>query len=515
MTSSLRSAARTAPDTATAAATTTAKGAESGTDLSESALPLPATMVSADPSVAPALAPVPTERVTVPFSGDGEGVAELTWGQRDILEAMARQGWFYIGGTVPLPAGATVQSAADLLGFMVSRFPSLRTTLRFDSPGRALQELHGSGEVILDVFDLAPGADPDETVTWIETYYQTRPRDFRTQWPVQTGVLRHDGRLTHMIAISCHTVGDILGMEAMRRELETGRTEPAIGRQQLELAAWQQSPAGRRVTDGAMRYMEKVLRSVPRRPLPFSAAESEPRHWTGVLRSHALRLALPAISGRTAADTSAVLLALSATALGRFGLLNPAVIRPVSSNRFRPGLADIVSNISQTNFCVLDVAGVSIDEAVRRARQASMLSYKNSYFDPRAESALIGRLAREAREQDPDAQPWSVVDWAYFNDRRTLPSGPPPSSPAELDEARRLSTFRWVEKKENPYEPLFVHIDDAQDDIELTISADTRHLSPVDNEALAREIEAAAIEAAFDAEASTRVKAPAPIAPIT
>lgn len=493
--------------------TTAATSAENGTDLNDSALPLPATIAADEQWIIPTLPPVPTERVTVPFSGDGEGIGALTWGQRDILEAMARQGCFYVGGAVPLPEGVTVQYAADQLSFIVSRFPSLRTTLRFESPGRAVQELHGSGEVILDVFDLAPGADPDETVAWIETYYRTRPRDFRTQWPVQTGVLRQSGQPTHMISISCHTVADMLGMQAMQRDLDAVRTEsatPTIGRQQLELAAWQQSPAGRRVTDAAVRHMEKALRSVPQRPLPLSADERNPRHWTGVLRSRALKLALPAICARTAADASAVLLALYATALGRLGLLNPAFIRPVSSNRFRPGLADVVSNISQTSYCVLDVAGVSVDEAVNRARQTSMLAYKNSYFDPRAETALIDRLTREAREQDPAAQPWSGVNWSYFNDRRTLPMGPPPSDPAELDldAARRLSTFRWTDKKQNPYEPLFVHIDDAPDDLdalEVTVCADTRHVSPADNEALAREMEAAATEAAFDATASTRV----------
>lgn len=504
LTGALRNAARAIPD---AAATTSA---ESGTDPNDSAMPLRETVVAVDSWITPALPPVPAERVAVPFSGDGEGVAELTWGQRDILQAMARQGGLYLGGAVPLPAGATVQYAANVLGSMVSRFPSLRTKLRFDAPGRAVQELHGRGEVMLDVFDLAPGDDPDEAAAWIQLYYRTRPRDFRTQWPVQTGVLRRAGRATHMIAISCHTVGDLLGMEAMQRELDAGLAGPPIGRQQLELAEWQQSPAGRRVTDTAIRHMEKVLRSVPQRPLPYSGDEREPRHWAGMLRSRALRLALPAIAERTGANTSAVLLALLATGLGRLGLLNPALIRPVSSNRFRPGLADLVGNLSQTSFCVLDAAAVPIDEAVRRAGRASMLAYKNSYFDPRAESALIERLAREARERDPGARPWSGVNWAYFNDRRTLPGGPAPSGPAELDAARQASAFRWTEKKANPYEPLFVHVDDAPDGLSLTICADTRYLAPADNEALAREIEAAAVEAAFDADAPTRVRPPAP-----
>lgn len=136
---------------------------------------------------------------------------------------------------------------------------------------------------------------------------------------------------------------------------------------------------------------------------------------------------------------------------------------------------------------------------------------KYSYFDPRAETALVERLAREARELDPDAQPWSCANWAFFNDRRIAP-GDVARDPQELEAARRQSNFSWLDKKQNPYEPLFVHVDDAEDGVAIMVCADTRHISPACNEALAREMEAAAIEAAFNADAPTRVSAPAPVA---
>ncbi len=482
-----------------------------GADLHESAFPLSATVPPFNASIRPALLPIPTERVPVRFSGDGEGIGELTWGQREILQAMVWQGWIALGGVLPLPPGATVEGAVDQLRYMVSRFPSMRTKLRFDAQGYARQEVHSSGEVMLDVFDLAPGADPDETAAQIEACYRTRPRDFRVQWPVQMGVLRQAGRPTHVIAISCHTVSDGLGMQALGREVDARVTEPAIGLQQLELAAWQHSPAGRRISDAAIRRMEKALRSVPPRPLPLSDDERDPRHWTGVLRSRALKLALPAIAARTESDSSAVLLALFATALGRLGLLNPAVIRPLSSNRFRPGLTDMVGNLVQSGVCILDTAETTIDDVVRRARQASMTVRKYSYFDPRAETALIERLAREARELDPDAPSWSGANWAFFNDRRIAPSEAA-RSPQELETARLRSSFGWLDKKKNPYDQLFLHVDDAEDGVAIMVCADTRHISPACNEALAREMEAAAIEAAFNADAPTRVSEPAPTA---
>jgi hypothetical protein len=458
-------------------------------------------------AIKPALVPVPTERVPVRFHGDGEGVAELTWGQREILQAMVRQGWIALGGVIALPEGSTVQDHAERMRYMMARFPSLRTKLRFEIPGSPVQVLHSSGECVLDVFDVPADADANAAASRIEARYRTRPRDFTTQWPLQMGVLRQAGRLTHVIAISCHTVSDNLGMLVMSRQIDAALTEPAIGMRQLELAGWQNSPAGRRVSDAAIRHMEKVLRSVPPRSLPLSADQREPRHWTGVLRSRALRLALPAIAERTESDVSAVLLALYAIALGRHGLLNPAIIRPLASNRFRPGLADMVGNVVQNGVCVLDAAETTIDDVVRRARQLSMTVRKYSYFDPRAETLLIDRLLREARKLDPAAEPWSCVHWAFFNDRRVAPNSTEPISARALDEARGLSSFRWVEKKQNPYEQLFLHIDDADDGIELMVCADTRHLSPAQNEALAREMEAAAVEAALDAEAPTRVPA--------
>ena len=51
-------------------------------------------------------------------------------------------------------------------------------------------------------------------------------------------------------------------------------------------------------------------------------------------------------------------------------------------------------------------------------------------------------------------------------------------------------------KKDNPFEPLFLHIDDTADAIVLTLSADTDRVAPADIESLTRDIEAVAVAAA-------------------
>jgi hypothetical protein len=459
------------------------------------------------PDAVPDPLPVPAGRVVVAFAGEGSGAGELSWGQREIWLAMLRQGWLRMGGSLPLGPGATLGGITDELAYMMGRFPTLRTRLRFDAGGRPTQELFASGEIGLEVYDAEDDGDPAVLASAVEARYLTTPRDFAEEWPLRMGVVRHRGAPTHLVVMTCHLVTDGAGMAVLARETRERPAGPPAVTQALELARWQQSPAGKRQSANSLRYLEKTMRATVPRRLPLAADPREPRHWTGELTSPALNAALPAISARTGADSSSVLLALFAVALGRRGLLRPAVIRPLASNRFRPGLAEVVCNLVQSGICVLDVADTTVDDVARRAKRAVMNAYKNSYFDPEDELALIDRIARE---QGPGAERWSPHTWAFFNDRRVARRGGT-SSPAAEGRVRELlgsTTFRWVEKKENPYEPLFLHVEETDESLVLIVSADTRHVSPADNEGLARTMEELGVRAAFDAEVPTGVSGP-------
>ncbi len=467
---------------------------------------LPAAFPATIPDTMPAVLPTAAEGVSVAFAGEGAGTGELTWGQREIWLSMMRQGWIRMGGVLPLAPGTSVQDVADELGYIMSRYQSMRTRLRFDESGRPTQEVFASGEITLEVYDADDERGPQETATAVEAKYMTAIRDFVGEWPLRMAVVRHRGELTHMVVITCHLASDGAGMAVLSREVQGKLTAPVEGTQPLELAQWQQSPLGVRQNAIALQYTETVLRSMRPNPLRESAPPQEPRHWTGELTSPALRLAVQAISERTRAGSSAVLQALYAIALGRKGIMNPAVIRPLVNNRFRPGVANVVCNLVQSPICVLDVADVTVDEAVARSKRAGRAAYKYSYFDPEQELALIERIARE---QGPEATAWDGRSWSYLNDRRADQSPLPPEegaiTPDRLQELTGAATFRWPEKKENPAEPLFVFIEEHPTSIVLAISADTLYLPPADIEALAREMEAIAVEAAFDPEVPTRV----------
>jgi hypothetical protein len=434
------------------------------------------------------------ERVPVAFAGPGSGVAELSWGQRDIWMTMVRQkNWLPMGGWKRLTPETTVQDVAEELRYLLSRFQSMRTRLRFDADGQPSQVLSDHGVIMLDVIEAADDVDLDVQAEAVKDWYQDTDYDYFEEWPVRMGVLRHDGVLTHLVVIMCHLVADGLGALVMLREVEARLTTPVVGSQSLEQARWQASPAGVRQHGAALRYWERILRSVPPRRFPGSTDRREPRHWRGDFTSPALRLATHAIADRVGADSSHILLTVFAVALARVTGVNPVVTRPMVSNRFRPGLADVVSMVAQYGLCALDVAGVPFAEALHRVRSASMTAYKHAYYDPAGMAALIERIAAE---RGPDFDIGS-----YVNDRRTETrqgfTGPVPTG-EQIAEAARRNTFRWTIHQDDPFERLIVHIEDTPGAIHVVVFMDTHVVSPADGEGLVRCMEQVAIEAAAD-----------------
>jgi hypothetical protein len=448
---------------------------------------------------------VATDRVLIPFTGRGAGVGELSWGQREIWQAMVNQrSSLAIGGRKPLPAGTTVAEIADELRYLMTRYPTMRTRLRFDRDGRPTQECLASGEIALEVFDVGDDEDPDEVAAAVEVRYKTEPFDHVDAWPIRMAVTRRHGTATHMIVLMSHIVTDAAGAMVMFREVQTRETGPAPGLQPLEQARWQASPAGERQNARTLRYWADLLRSVPTRRFPDHLADPQtPRHWTGEFRSPVLRTTVPAIAGRIGADSSAVLMVLFAATLAGITGINPVVIRPVVHNRFRSHLVGVMCMVAQAGACALEVAGVTVDEAVRRAELATRTAYKHAYFDLEQLNALIAQVAEE---RDPD------LDLScFFNDRRMersdeTPAAPPPG-PGEPLPAPAGGVLDWTIKQDDPVERLFLHIDDTPEHIQLTVCIDTHFMGPVAAEALVRGMETLAIQAAADPATPTGVVA--------
>ncbi|MET7395148.1 condensation domain-containing protein [Dactylosporangium sp. NPDC005572] len=435
------------------------------------------------------------EQIIVAFEGEGSGVDDLSWGQLDLWMAMRRQNsWLPMGGATPLPAGTSLNDVVESLRYLMSRYQPMRTRLRFDADGRPSQVVSSSGETALDVVD-AGDDDPAEVAEAMRQRYEETDYDFVTQWPLRMGVVLRAGLPTHLVIIMCHLVADGSGAALMIAELDAREAAPVKGMQPLEQARWQRSPAGVRQNEAALRYWERLLRTIPVRRFAGSDDRRQPRHWRGEFRSPALHLATQAIADRAGMDATPVLMAVYGVALHRMTGINPVVFRPTVNNRFRAGLADVVCTVAESGLCALDVAGVPFAEALARTRRAAMTAYKHAYFHPVQLDDLIASVARD-RGPDFDLG-------CFYNDRRINTragsSGPAPT-PAQIREALAggRTTFRWTIQQDDPFERLFVHIDDVPDTIQITVFMDTHFVSPGDAEAFLYGMEEIAVEAALD-----------------
>lgn len=459
--------------------------------------------------------------VMVRFEGEGSGVEDLSWGQLTLYEAMDRQHtWLPIGATVPLPPGTTVEQVADRLRFWMGRYQTMRTRLRFEPDGRPRQVVASAGEIGLEVVDAGDTDDPAKVAEQVERRFRDTGYDFAADWPVRMAVVRRRGAATHQVLIMCHLVTDAAGTRVMLADLAgrdpvTGEAAtPPARMQPLEQARWQRSPAGQRVSEAAIRYMDRQARAMPPRRFGDSTDPRKPRYWEFGFNSPATQLATQVIRSRTGADPGMVLLAVYLVALARVSGTNPAVTHVLVNNRFRSELAGVVGPHSQGALLVVDVGSAGFDEVLARTRRRAMAAFKYAYYDPyrktyirwaREPEGMERRIGRERDEQ--------IEVGSFLNDRRlgTLHEGPASgrTTPTAADVRAVLSgtTLRCLRQCDEPTENLFLHVTDVPDTVDITAQIDTHHIAPSDLEALLREVEAVAVAAAADGAAPTRVPA--------
>jgi hypothetical protein len=433
-----------------------------------------------------------TDKVIVQFAGEGSGVAELSWGQKEIWAVIQDTcDSLPMGGVRALPPGQTVADVAAGLSFIISRHQSLRTRLSLRPGGEPLQVVHASGEITLDVVAAGDGDDPAELAAAVAAGYKARQFDLEHEWPVRMAVITQHGVATHLAEMICHIAVDAFGLAALREDFDhrDERTGPVTAMQPMDQAARQQGPSGRRAHEASMRYFERLTTGVPCRQFAPSADPRTPRFWQLTLDSPAGYRAARVIAARSGLAMSPVLLAAFATALAALTSGDRVALHIVVSNRFRPGLAGSVSPVMQTCLCVIEVAGLSFEEVARRAWQASLGAYKHAYYDPAGKLAVWERL--EAEHGDLD---WSAV----FNDRRVLSRDVDPVADEAADEALVLAntTLTWGERSDIPDEKVFLSICDAADSLCCELRADTHFVSPADMEALLSRIERTLVDAA-------------------
>jgi hypothetical protein len=289
---------------------------------------------------------------------------------------------------------------------------------------------------------------------------------------------------------------------------------PAGGRSPLELARWQGSAAGRRQSERAIKYWASQLGRLPAWRLEEPGRQDAPRFAELMVYSPAMQIGMRAIAARTRADATSVLLAAYSAAVARVFGRDPSLALLSASNRFRPGLATMVSQVAQHGICVVDVGDATFDEVVSRAQKATTAASFYAYYDPVACDMLLDETAAR-RGQSLDAYWW-------INDMRTVGSvdggsaGGDGGMPTKAEVAQVLPRTRlyWNPETPDSHGTLFFFVDSrperigGQDPgeglpaIYMKVWADTQHFALDQIEALIREMEAVVVAAAFDAGAA-------------
>jgi hypothetical protein len=360
----------------------------------------------------------------------------------------------------------------------------------------------------------AAGRDPAAVAAGLRDRMQREHFDYEHEWPLRVAVVTVDGRPAWQVVVYLHLAVDAGGITALiadlfSRDPETGLAPPVTGHPPLEQARRQREPSAQRTQAGSLRHFERVLRAVPAQPF------GPPR--PGVARDHLeVRFVSPAtlLAGRaaaaaTAAPMASVLLAAFAVAVARVKGTNPVMALVAVSNRFRPGLSDSISTVSQVTPLMVDVADVSLEGAVRRASTGSLSAYKNGYSDPYAQDVVVDRVNAERGEE--------VELVCYYNDRRqrdTAAGVVPVPTAAEIRAAVPLSTVDWPDDPEKPRTGLYVYVNDAVEDaIDYVMSVDLRHWTKAELLAVVHEIEAVVVGTALDPAAPTGVRSTAAVEP--
>ncbi|WP_158839830.1 condensation domain-containing protein [Saccharothrix deserti] len=455
-----------------------------------------------------------SDRITVPFSGPGAGTAPLTWGQKAIIQDMRTSDWTYnISGAHPLPEGLTVEDIAARLSRLMGKHPALRTRLGTDAEGRPCQVVSASGEIDLEVVTFADELERDAAVNyanklWLD--WMATPIARHSPWSLRMAVMRHRGAAVSLVLTIGHLVADGVGALLLMTDLGIGELAGrAVDPDALclaDLARREQTPEVRRVSDRAMRYWEGQLRPLP--PLTFGAPKSpdyRPGERCRNVRFHspAAYLAVLAIAQRTRTDTSRVLLAVIAIAIGRTTGVNPLTTHVVASNRFRPALADVIGSVVQNSVLTLDLDG-NVGDVVARARQATTLAWMQAYYDPDQLAELTARL--DAERGHPARITCRISDRRFSTRVEAEAMARSASVTAEAIRAQLPETFlKWHKYVYRWTDQVFINIEDRPKTVYLQMVFDTEVFTTQQVEAMLRAVEEVAIEAAFDPDALTRV----------
>ncbi|MEV4576056.1 condensation domain-containing protein [Nonomuraea jabiensis] len=352
----------------------------------------------------------------------------LTWGQQDIwravLAAAPQERYLNIARVFAAPKRpVTVERAALALERLVARHESLRTRLT-GAREAPLQRVWPSASPPYEVVEAGPvesgpvGSGPVGSVAVgaalaeeVGERLAAEPFAYWEEWPLRVAFVVAGGYVRHIVLVLCHLAADGHAAELVVKDfrllLLRDSLPPLRSATPRELAAWQHSPEGRRVSGEVIGFwLEEYARMDP---VPASShVPGEPRFVEATMRSPALAAAVQEVAARNRVSSSTVLLAGAMRLAGRLTGQRFCGMRVIVNNRFAAGRRDVVSTISQEALVVLDLRTESFDALVRQAWGTALRAYRQAQYDPYAMEEAVTRVGPGIRS------------FGCFNDQRLV-----------------------------------------------------------------------------------------------
>ncbi|MEU3606786.1 condensation domain-containing protein [Streptomyces sp. NPDC035033] len=362
--------------------------------------------------------------LTVRYAGGGSRRGPVTMGQANMIRCILRDepDSINLHDVWPVPDGTGTDRVLDALAALAARHEALRTTFPYGTGDSAPAEQVVAAEGTFTVTVLDHDELPEDTDAYAEAVARAA-RDIRFRldldFPLRLRILARAGRPVRVALAASHAVTDGSALGVLRDEwlaLLAGETLPPVtAPTPLDLAAEENSPAGRRKSAASLAHWERVLRTGPQAMFAEDGAAGTDADTPGLtLRSARGARALAAAARRTGALPGTVLLTAWCMLTAHRAGQSVCVAAVPTSNRFLPKLARSVSPLSQDALLCLDVRAPSFDALLAKAWGAAMNAYRHSRFDALDLWELIGRVTTERGSR--------FARDAVFNDISALPS---------------------------------------------------------------------------------------------
>jgi hypothetical protein len=347
------------------------------------------------------LPPVPVE-----FAGERAGEGPLTLGQLNIHHWLSQTDNVYaiLCAGLTVPAMASVDDVARATAALISRHESLRTSY---VPGeQPRQRVAASGVQLLEVCSLGEGQwgpqDRLEVGEALLRWLRESPDPARR--PVRMAVATAPGTGDQVIACAAafsHMAVDHDAIEVLKRDFASLLGDPARrqagppGRQPLDQAELEATPAEQRRADAALDFMRKQSWRFPRCLYAVPGAQASGESLAVELTSVAAAMAVRQVAARTRTSRSSVVLAAICAVVARRAGYQELVFPVLSSNRFEPHLVNYVGSVALVPLTTVEIGGKSFDELACHTWTTVMEASRHGRFDAVKRDAMAALIEHE------------------------------------------------------------------------------------------------------------------------